>query len=165
MVNGWRSDRGGDGSDGDQEPDGPGDGEAVLFDSADASGEDTEWWPGPDHTRAIRDAKAGERAVWRMLRGVSQRGTWVRTKAWASRDGEPVTRVDLHPDGWLELEARMRDLEARAVKAERILRLLAQRGVQLEGDGGKESGRSSLRRCTRSLVATAMTWGVALAAH
>ena len=164
MVNGWRADKSGDEFDGDQESDGPGGGDAVLFDSADASGEDTEWWPGPDYTRAIREAKAGERAVWRMLRDVSQRGTWVRTKAWASRDGEPVTRLDLHPDGWLELEARMRDLEARAVEAERVLRLLAERGVQLEGNDDKGFGRSSRRRCPRSLAATAMTWGAALTA-
>lgn len=60
----------------------------------------------------------------RMLRGVRHRGSRVRTKVWLTRDGEPVTRVDLHPDGWLELEARMRDLEERAADGDRYRRMV-----------------------------------------
>ena len=119
MVNGRRNEDTGDGADGKQDFDRLDDGDAVFFDVADARADETQWLLGPDYTRSIREAKRGERAVWRLLRGVSRRGTRVRTKAWCTRDGEPVTRVDLHPDGWRELEARIRDLETRAADGNR----------------------------------------------
>jgi hypothetical protein len=153
---------GGDGSGGEQEPDGLDDEDAVLFDVAELSTDETDWLAGPDYTRAIREAKRGERAVWRMLRGVSHRGSWARTKAWSTRDGEPVTRVDLHPDGWLELEARMRDLEERAADGDRYRLLMAQRDGQQEGDAGKDSGRSWRKRHSRSLEDVLVTWGGSL---
>lgn len=126
MVNRQRDEDTGGEFDGDWEPGGLEDVFPVFFDVADMSDEEAEWRPGLDDTRSMRAAKAGERAVWRMLRGVKHHGSRVRTKAWLTREGEPVTRVDLHPDGWLELEARMRELEAQADEAQRSRRTVTE---------------------------------------
>lgn len=91
-------------------------GDAVLFDVEELNIEWSEWLPDVDYTRAIRAAELGEAAVWRLLRSVRQRGSRVRTVALCTRDGEPVTRVDMHPDGWRELEEHIRDLEQRAAR-------------------------------------------------
>ena len=125
MVNRQHSDdTDGDEFAGEQEPDGPQDALPVFFDVAEISDEETEWWQGPEYTRAQREAERGADAMWRILRGVTHLGTRVRTKAWQTRDAEPVTRVDLHPQGWLELEARLRDLEERAADGDRYRRLM-----------------------------------------
>lgn len=122
MVNRARDEDTGGEFDGKWEPDWPEDAFPVFFDVAEMSDEETEWRAGLDDTRSMRAAKAGERVVWRLLRDVKHRGSRVRTKAWLTRDGEPVTRVDLHPDGWLELEERMRELKAQADEAQRYRR-------------------------------------------
>lgn len=138
--------------------------EAVLFDVADLDGAATDWLPGVDYTRAMREAEAGERAVWRLLRGVARRGTWARTKAWCSPDGEPITRVDLHPEGWLQLEARVRDLEALAADGDRYRQLMARGGGHQDGDTGeKDAGRSWRGRYVRPLAVAALIRGVSLA--
>jgi len=90
--------------------------DSVLFDVEEFNVDWSEWLPGVDYLRAIRAAKRGERAVWRLLRGVRRRGSRIRTVALCTRDGEPVTRVDMHPDGWRELAAHIRDLEQRAAR-------------------------------------------------
>ena len=158
MVRRRNEDTSGNGFGGEQEPDTPEDEDAVFFDAAELDTDDTDWQAGPDYTRAQREAKAGERAVWRALRGISPRGTWARTKAWQTREGEPVVRVDLHPGGWLALEERIRDLEARAADGDRYRALMAQRGGQQEGDAGRESGRLWRLRCGRSLEDVLIGW-------
>lgn len=90
--------------------------DAALFDVEELNIDWSEWSPGVDYTRAIRAAIRGESAVWRMLRRVRRRGSRVRTQALCTPDGEPVTRVDMHPDGWRELEEHIRDLEQRAAR-------------------------------------------------
>jgi hypothetical protein len=153
----------GNGFGGEQEPDAPGDEDAVFFDAAELDTDDTDWQAGPDYKRAQDEAMAGERAVWRVLRGISPRGTWARTKAWQTREGEPVTRVDLHPGGWLALEERIRDLEARAADGDLYRALMAQRDSKAEGETGRESGRLSRLRCGRSLEDVLIGWGGSLA--
>ncbi len=146
MSNRRRSEDAGDEEfDGEHGSDGPGDLVPVYFDVADMSDEETEWRPGLDDTRSMRAGKQGERAVWRLLERVNCRGSRVRTKVWLTRDGEPVTRVDLHPDGWIELDAWVRELEALAAEAERYRRLLAQRDGQQE-DGADNASDWSWRR-------------------
>ena len=95
---------------------GGGEEDAVLFDIVEFDVAWSEWLPGVDYLRAIRAAKRGERALWRLLRSVRRRGSRVRTQALCTREGEPVTRVDMHPDGWRELAAHIQDLEKRAAR-------------------------------------------------
>lgn len=90
--------------------------DAVLFDIEELNIEWSEWLPGVDYTQAMLTAIRGESVVWRLLRHVRHRGSRVRTQALCTRDGEPVTRLDMHPDGWRELEAHIRDLEQRAAR-------------------------------------------------
>ena len=162
-VNRRNEGKNGNGFGGEQEPDAPEDEDAVFFDAAELDTDDTDWQAGPDYTRAQREAMAGERAVWRVLRGISPHGRWARTKAWQTREGEPVTRVDLHPGGWLALEERIRDLEARAADGDRYRALMAQSDAQQEGETGQESGRLSRRRGGRSLEDVLIGWGCSLA--
>jgi hypothetical protein len=114
---------GGDGSDGWQDPGGLDDDDVLL--SVEELRDWRVWLPGVDYTAAIRQAKAGEAAVRRLLRGVRRRGSRARTESLSTRGGEPVTRVDLHPEGWGEVEK----LAALAADGERYRRLMEQDGV------------------------------------
>lgn len=145
---------------GEQEPDSLG--RPVFFDSAELSTDDTDWIPGPDYDRAQCEAERGAAAVWRVVDGISPLGSWARTKAWQTRDAEPVVRTDFHPGVWLALEARIRDLEARAADGDRYRALIA-RGGRPDGATGKDGGRSWRARGTRSLTVAAVTWGALLA--
>ncbi len=150
----------GDEFDGEQEPGGLGG--PVFFDRAELSTDATDWIPGPDYDRAQCEAERGAAAVWRVVRGISPLGTWARTHAWQTREAEPVVRTDFHPGVWLALEARIRDLEARAADGDRYRALMA-RGGQQEGETGKDGGRSWRSRAPRSLTVAAVTWGASLA--
>jgi len=98
-----------------------------------------------------------------MVRGISPLGSWARTRAWHTREGEPVVRTDFHPGVWLALEARIRDLEARAADGDRYRALIAQRGGQQDDDSDKDAGRSWRARAPRSLAVVAVSWGASLA--
>jgi hypothetical protein len=121
---------GGEGSGGEQEPDGLGDDDGVLL-SVEELKDWSVWLPGVDYTRTIRQAKAGEAVVRRMLRRITRRGSRARTESFSTRGGEPVTRVDLHPEGWAELEA----LAELAADGERYRRLMEHDGLFLVESG------------------------------
>lgn len=128
MVNNWKN-SGEDRHDASEracdETSSDADGDVVYFDVAEMSDEETEWRPGLDDTRSMREGERGGGAVSRMLQGVSQCGSRMRIKVWLTRDGEPVTRADAHPGAWLELEAHIRDLEERAADGDRYRRMTA----------------------------------------
>jgi hypothetical protein len=89
--------------------------DAVRF--FDAEGLDAEWsaWvPGVDYTAAIRAARAGEAALWRVLATLRNPGSRVRSRSVCTRLGEPVVISYVHPDAWVELERRLRELEVAA---------------------------------------------------
>lgn len=92
--------------------------DAVLFDVDESNIEWSGWLAGVDYTSATREARRGEGVVWRILDGVQRRGARVRTQALCTHKGEPVTRVEMHPDGW-------RDLEQRAADGDRYRRMMA----------------------------------------
>lgn len=144
--------RGGDGRDvsgdrfGEQSDD-----DEVLFDVGEL---DVEWWkwlPGVDYTRTIREAKAGRAVVQGMVRGVRRPGSRLRVVALSTRRGEPVTRVDMHPDGWRELAGRVSD-------GERYRRLVA-RGV-IKASKSRGSVRWSGRRYLYDVSPPTVFFGV-----
>ena len=122
----------GDGFDGDSEDD------DVLLDVEEVHPEWSEWLPWVDYVRTVREAKAGALVARRMLRGVRGTGSRARITALSTRSGEPVTRVDLHPDAWRQLE------EMRADGA-RYRRLLAQGAIKTNKT--RKLGRAFRDRC------------------
>ena len=85
-----------------------------FFDAEGLDAEWSEWVPGPDYTAAIRAAKVGEAALWRVLAMLRNPGSRVRTRSVCTRLAEPVVISYVHPDAWVELERRLRDLEVAA---------------------------------------------------
>jgi len=83
----------------------PGDEAVRLFDLEEINVEWSAWSPGVDYTAAVQAAKAGAAAVQRILRGIEQYGSRARVQPLCTRLGEPVVRVDLHPDGWRQIAA------------------------------------------------------------
>ncbi len=91
---------------GEYEPD---DETLALFDVEELNIDWPAWLPDVDYTATIRRAKAGEAVLRHMLRRIRHRGSRVRTQCLATREGEPVVRVDLHPDGWREVAELVAD--------------------------------------------------------
>src|SRR5690349_11402700 len=88
---------------------GPSDEALPLFDVEALNIDWSAWLPGVDYTATIRRAKAGEAVLRTMIRRIRPHGSRVRTQCLSTREGEPVVRVDLHPDGWRELAALVAD--------------------------------------------------------
>lgn len=122
----------GDGFDEDPEDD------DVLLDVEEVHPEWSEWLPWVDYTKTVREAKAGALVARRMLRGVRGTGSRARITALSTRSGEPVTRVDLHPDAWRVLEEMTAD-------SARYRRLLAQGAIKT--NKSRKLGRAFRDRC------------------
>ena len=75
----------------------------ALFDLEELNIDWSAWLPGVDYTATVREAEAGEAALRTVLRRLKRPGSRMRTQCLSTREGEPVLRVDLHPDGWREL--------------------------------------------------------------
>jgi hypothetical protein len=139
----------------DEEPGEGSEGEAndaeVLFDVEELNIEWSEWLPWVDYVRTVREAKTGQMIVRRMIAGVRRPGSRLRTTALSTRAGEPVTRVDMHPDGW-------RELAERAADGDRYRRLVAQ-GVIKPGKKGKV-GRASRTHVLYSASPATLIFGI-----
>lgn len=90
---------------------GPHDEEPVLVDIHELNTDWSQWLPGVDYVATARETKAGEAALRSILRRVHHCGSRMRVQRLSTREGEPVVRLDLHPDGWREVAELVADGE------------------------------------------------------
>ncbi len=82
---------------------GPCDDALALIDVEELNIDWSAWMPDVEYIATFREAKAGEAVLRTVLGRLRRPGSRMRTQCLSTREGEPVVRVDLHPDGWREL--------------------------------------------------------------